>query len=75
MVDVLDNYDDSVIHISNRNSTPMVDSVNVCDNIITIKIPSNFTSPSFDYRTFSHGSILKNVSSYDFPWLYYNAAD
>ena len=53
----------------------MVDSVNVCDNIITIKIPSNFTSPSFDYRTFSHGSILKNVSNYDFPWLYYNAAD
>ena len=52
----------------------MVDSGNVGDNIFTINIPSNFTLPSFDYRTFSHGSNL-NKYVQDFPWLYYNAAD
>ena len=39
----------------------MVHSDNVDDNIFTISIPPNFTSPSFDYRTFSHGSKLKNM--------------
>ena len=74
MVDVLDNCDDPVIHIGNSNEAPMVDSDNVGDNRFTINIPSNFTSPSFDYRTFSHGSSLKK-SVQDFPWLYYDAAD
>ena len=76
MVDVLDNCDDPVIQISNGNEASVVDSDNVGDNIFTINIPSNFTSPSFDYRTFSQGNILKKyVSNYDFPWLYYNFAD
>ena len=43
MVDVLDNCDDPVIHISNSNEVPIVDSDNVGDNIFTINIPSNFT--------------------------------
>ena len=76
LADVSDNYDDPVIHISNGNEAPIVDSDNVGENIFTINIPSNFTSPSFDYRTFIQGSILKKyVSNYDFPWIYYNAAD
>ena len=58
MVDVLDNCADPVFHISNSNEAPMVDSDNIVDNI-TINIPSNFTSPSFDYRAFSHGSTSK----------------
>ena len=74
MVDVLDNCDDPVIHIGNSNEAPMVDSDNVGDNRFTINIPSNFTSPSFDYRTFSHDSNLKKYIG-DFPWLYYNAED
>ena len=48
MVDALDNCDDPVIRIGNRNKAPMVDSDNVGDNRFTINIPSNFTSPSFD---------------------------
>ena len=39
----------------------MVDSENAGDNIFTINIPTDFTSPSFNYRTFSHGSFLKNM--------------
>ena len=61
MVDVLDNCDDTVIHISSSNEAPMVDSDNVGDNIFTINIPSNFTSPSCHYRTFNHVSVLKNM--------------
>ena len=61
MVDVLDNCDDPVIQISNGNEASVVDSINVGDNIFTINIPSNFTSPSFDYRTFNHDSILENM--------------
>ena len=61
MVDVLDNCDDPVIQISNGNEASVVDSDNVGDNIFTINIPSNFTSPSFDYSTFNHDSILKNM--------------
>ena len=63
-----------MIHIGNSNEAPMVDSNNVSDNIFTINIPSNFTSSSFDYRTFSHGFNLKKYVR-DFPWLYCNAAD
>ena len=74
MVDVLDNCDDPVMHIGNSNEVSMVDSKNVGDNRFTINIPSNFTSPSFDYRTFSHDSNLKKYFR-DFPWLYYNAED
>ena len=76
MIDVLDNCDDPVIHISNSNEAPIVDSDNDGENIFTINIPFNFISPSFDYRSFSQGNILKKcVSNYDFPWLYYNVAD
>ena len=52
----------------------MVDSDNVGDNRFTINIPSDFTSPSFDYRTFSLDSNLKKYVR-DFLWLYYNAED
>ena len=51
--------DDPVIYISNTNETPMVDSDNVGDNRFTINIPSNITSPSFDYRTFRDDSNSK----------------
>ena len=74
IVDVLDNCDDPVIHIGSSNEVPMVDSDNVYDNIVIINIPSNFSSPPFDYRTLSHGSNLKKFVQ-DFPWLYYNTAD
>ena len=74
MVDALDNFDDSVIHIGNSNEAPMVDSDNVGDNRFTINIPSNSTSLSFDCRTFSLDSNLKkNVR--DFLWFYCNAED
>ena len=74
MVDALDNFDDSVIHIGNSNEALMVDSDNVGDNRFTINIPSNSTSLSFDCRTFSLDSNLKkNVR--DFLWLYCNAED
>ena len=72
MVDVLDNC--AVIHIGNSNEAPMVDSDNVGENRFTINIPFNFTSPSFDYRTFSLNNNLKKYVR-DFPWLYYNAED
>ena len=52
----------------------MVDSDNVGDNRFTINIPSDFTSLSFDYRTFSLDSNLKKYVR-DFLWLYYNAED
>ena len=68
MVDVLDNCDDPVIHNGN-NEAPMADSDNVGDNRFIINILSSFTSPSFDYRTFSHDSNLC------IPWLYNNAED
>ena len=59
IADVLDNCDEPVIHISNSNEALMVDYNNVGDNRLTINIPSNFASPSFDYRTFSLGSNLE----------------
>ena len=59
-----------MIHIGNSNEAPMVDSENVGDNRFTINFPSNFTSPSFDYRTFSLDSNLKEYVP-DFLWLYY----
>ena len=74
IVDALDNCDDLVIHIGNSNEAPVVDSDNVGDNRFTINILSNFTSPSFDYRTFSLDSNLKKYVR-DFLWLYYNAED
>ena len=52
----------------------MVYSDNADDNIFTINIPSNFTSSSFDYKRFSHGSNLKMYVE-GFPGPYYNAAD
>ena len=61
MVDALDNCDDPVIRIGNRNEAPMVDSDNVGDNRFAINIPSNFTSTSFHYWTFSLDSNLKNM--------------
>ena len=74
MVDVSDNCDDPVIHVGNSNEAPMVDSDNVGDNRFTINIPSDFTSPSFDYRTFSLDSNLKKYVRH-FLWLHYNAED
>ena len=74
MVDALDNCDDPVIRIGNRNEAPMVDSDNVGDSRFTINIPSNFTSTSFHYWTFSLDSNLKKYVR-DFLWLYYNAED
>ena len=47
--------------MSNVNEALVAHSDNIDDNIFTISIPSNFTSPSFDYRTFSHGRKLKNM--------------
>ena len=41
MVDALDNFDDSVIHIGNSNEAPMVDSDNVGDKRFFINNPSN----------------------------------
>ena len=60
--------------MGNNNEVPLVHSDNVYDYIFTINIPSNFTSSSFDYKRFSHGSNLKMYVK-DFPGLYYNAAD
>ena len=74
MVDALDNCDDPVIHIDNSNEAHMVDYDNVGDNRFIINIPSNFTSPSFDYRTFSLDSNLKKYVRH-FLWLHYNAED
>ena len=74
MIDALDNCHDPVIHIGNSNEAPMVDSGNVGDNRFTINISSNFTSPSFDYRTFSLDSNLKKYVRH-FLWLHYNAED
>ena len=73
MVDVLDNCDDPVIHNGNNEAT-MADSDNVGDNRFIINILSSFTSPSFDYRTFSHDSNLKKYVQ-DILWLYHNAED
>ena len=74
IVDAKDNCDAPVIYMGNNNEVPMVHSDNVDENIFTINIPSNFTSSSFDYKRFSHGSNLKMYVE-DFPGLYYNAAD
>ena len=74
MVETFDNCEDPVIHIGNSNEVPMVDSDNFGDNRFTINIPSNFTSPSFDYRTFSLDSNLKKYVRH-FLWLHYNAED
>ena len=69
MVDASDNCDDSVIHIGNSNEAPIVDYDNVGDNRFIINIPSNLTSPSFDYRTFSLDSNLKKDVRH-FLWLH-----
>ena len=74
MVDALDNCDDPVIHIDNSNEAHMVDYDNVGHNRFIINIPSNFTSPSFDHRTFSLDSNLKKYVRH-FLWLHYNAED
>ena len=74
IVDAKDNCDAPVIYMGKNNEVPMIYSDNVDENIFTINIPSIFTSSSFDYKRFSHGSNLKMYVE-DFLGLYYNAAD